>query len=142
MNAAGIASDRKQRWRLALVEVAIVVTMITLNLNGGSALAEELRAARPAHAALSSTSLADLENAFWICDHAATTGSAAADIGTCSAVYDALKERKFGGDFAELLRWWQDNKIARHAKLDEAYPGAAASERARTRANASPAPLR
>ena len=133
MKTATTASDSKQRWRLALAGVAILTLMIlALNLNGGGARAAEgLRQPTSANAALSNANIADLEDAFWGCDHAATTGSAAADVGTCSAVYDALKERKFGGDFAELLRWWQQHKVARHAKLTEVHHRTVA-ERART----------
>jgi hypothetical protein len=43
----------------------------------------------------------------------------------CSAVTEDLKRTKFGGDFAAMLSWWQQNKVAEHAALDAAndeYP--------------------
>jgi hypothetical protein len=64
-----------------------------------------------------SVKLADLEAAFWVCEYAATTRGAAS-IQTCTAVYDALKERKFGGDFARLLKWWQQNRVSEYRRLD------------------------
>ena len=65
--------------------------------------------------------LAALEKSFWVCDHAATTrrldsGTAA----TCSSLYEALKQRKFGGDFKALLAWWQQHKEAEHLALAKA----------------------
>lgn len=53
--------------------------------------------------------LADLETAFWVCEYAATTRGNA-NVENCAAIYSALKERKFGGDFEELLKWWQQNR--------------------------------
>ena len=61
-----------------------------------------------------------LEVAFWACDFVATTqGISETDVNGCGTIYDALKERKFGGDFAELHRGWQENKAARHEALIE-----------------------
>lgn len=64
--------------------------------------------------------LADLETAFWACEYAATTRGNA-NVENCTAIYSALKERKFGGDFEELLKWWQQNR-------ETAYRRIAASE--------------
>ena len=59
----------------------------------------------------------DLEEAFWVCDHTATTlGMDATPVSFCTAVYDELKARKFGGDFERLLGWWRQNKPAEHAR--------------------------
>jgi hypothetical protein len=66
---------------------------------------------------LETSTLADVEDAFWVCDYMATIGKAD-QVTTCAAVYDALKARKFGGDFDKLLLWWEQNKVAQHAKLD------------------------
>jgi len=112
--------DTKQYGFSALANTAALVAVaVALVCNGGSALAQEPQrapSAQPAH--LVSVRLADLEDAFWICDYTATTRRApAADIATCSAIYDALKERKFGGDFDKLLYWWQQNKVAQHERL-------------------------
>ena len=60
-----------------------------------------------------------LERAFWICDHRATThGVDATPVEACTAVFDALKEAKFGGDFGELLAWWRQNKLIEHTRLE------------------------
>jgi len=62
-------------------------------------------------------SAADLEEAFWVCDYTATTvGTGATPVDLCSAVYDELKARKFGGEFELLLAWWRQNKPAEHAR--------------------------
>jgi hypothetical protein len=60
--------------------------------------------------------LTDLESAFWVCDYLATTRGVS-DIGTCTAIYDALKERKFAGDFDRLVDWWRQNKGAQHQRM-------------------------
>ena len=68
-------------------------------------------------------SLKALEAEFWACDHTATTrGLAATDREACVANYEALKEAKFGGDFAALLAWWERNKVAEYAALAESRP--------------------
>ena len=60
-----------------------------------------------------------LERAFWVCDHRATThGVDATPVGACTAVFEALKENKFGGDFGELLAWWRQNKLVEHTRLE------------------------
>ncbi|MBI2315940.1 MAG: hypothetical protein HYU75_02620 [Betaproteobacteria bacterium] len=75
-------------------------------------------AAQSVAARLASVGLADLEEAFWVCDYtAATRGTAGSDISVCTAVYEAVKERKFEGDFDKLLDWWRQNKAARHDAL-------------------------
>ena len=62
--------------------------------------------------------LGELERAFWVCDHTATTqGIEATPIALCSAVFDALRDEKFGGDFTQLLSWWQQNKAIEHTRL-------------------------
>ena len=67
-------------------------------------------------AQVASVALPDLEEAFWVCDYIATTRGGA-DTVACAAVYEAIKEQKFGGDFDQLLDWWQRNKVARHEAL-------------------------
>jgi hypothetical protein len=66
---------------------------------------------------LTRVNLTDLETAFWACEYAATVGGNAT-IASCTAVYDALKERKFGGDFDGLLRWWQQNRVSEYRRLE------------------------
>ena len=61
-----------------------------------------------------------LERAFWLCDHRATVyGVDATPVAACTMVFEALKESRFGGDFGELLAWWQENKAVEHTKLDK-----------------------
>jgi hypothetical protein len=65
--------------------------------------------------------MAELEKGFWICDHVATTrsldGGAAM---TCSQLTEALKQRKFDGDFNAMLAWWRQHKPAEHLALAQA----------------------
>lgn len=86
--------------------------------------AAQVRASAPqAVEVLASTvSLADLENTFWACDHAATV-SGIMDARTaieCGTATEHLKLKKFGGDFNAMLGWWQQNKSARYQALDDA----------------------
>jgi hypothetical protein len=77
-----------------------------------------------------SISIATLEKQFWACDHAATNGLV--DLGTaiaCVVAMDQLKQRKFNGDFAAVLAWWQSNKAAEHLALDTAHRHATAQAR-------------
>jgi hypothetical protein len=69
-----------------------------------------------------SLTLQQLERTFWTCDYLATHFGTAGDTGTCASAYQLLKERKFGGRFDDLLRWWQDNKAVQHARLATARP--------------------
>ena len=66
---------------------------------------------------LASVNLTDLETAFWACEYAATVRGNA-NFASCTAVYDVLKERKFGGDFDGLLRWWQQNRVSEYRRLE------------------------
>ena len=61
----------------------------------------------------------DLEQLFWICDHAATTRMVdASERAVCGAVAEQLKMEKFGGDFEKMLNWWRKNKVVQHQNLD------------------------
>ena len=61
---------------------------------------------------------ADLEKAFWACDYFATTlGLDRTSVEFCGAVYEELKATKFGGDFEQLHKWWQDRKVEEHERL-------------------------
>ena len=94
------------------------LTALAAALALGSASAEQAIGAHSVAAQVASVDLAHLEEAFWICDYTATThGTGGNDIVICTAVYDAIKERKFGGDFDKLLDWWQQNKVSRHDEL-------------------------
>jgi hypothetical protein len=74
----------------------------------------------PAATGVAHPTLAALEDAFWVCDHAATTygvldmGTAA----TCAAATSDFRLRKFNGDFNAMLTWWQRNKVHRHQLLE------------------------
>ncbi|MES2956876.1 MAG: hypothetical protein V4792_01750 [Pseudomonadota bacterium] len=70
-----------------------------------------LAVALHAQTALAQPGLAELERAFWHCDRQAQTGLV--DIGTaadCSRSFEALKARKFDGNFTAMLAWWRVNK--------------------------------
>ncbi|MBC8119590.1 MAG: hypothetical protein H7X75_08460 [Burkholderiaceae bacterium] len=104
--------------RRALPVTAMVITSFGLLLgSGGNTFAQQSQrvlaapAAQPADAGLRV-----LESAFWVCDYVATTRGNS-DISTCTAVYEALKERKFAGDFDALVSWWQQNKVAQHRNV-------------------------
>lgn len=59
-----------------------------------------------------------LEHAFWRCDHAATHGALdGATASQCSVVTEAFKARRFGGNFAAMLAWWQSNRDAQYLAL-------------------------
>ena len=62
--------------------------------------------------------VSDLETAFWACDYAATTrGVLSTPVEICGALTEDFKRVRFGGDFAALLKWWQENKAAAHRNL-------------------------
>lgn len=63
---------------------------------------------------------AELERAFWDCDHAATKRLISpSEAGECSAATEAVL-RTFGGDFPTMLAWWQRNKAAEHLARERA----------------------
>lgn len=81
-------------------------------LVGGLAWAGPVQAPSPPNA---SQDMAELESMFWQCDYAAT--QSALDVGSaqaCVVVHDALRQRKFNGDFTQLLAWWHQHKAAAH----------------------------
>ena len=62
---------------------------------------------------LSAVAVDQLKRAYLHCDMLATQGLL--DFGviaTCSMVSEELKHRAFGGDFGQLLAWWQAEKHA------------------------------
>jgi hypothetical protein len=64
--------------------------------------------------------LAELEQAYWVCDYASTMTRL--DMGTamsCSVIIETLKRRKFDGNFEAMLVWWRENKEAQHSALDK-----------------------
>jgi hypothetical protein len=81
--------------------------------------ATRLDVPRPAEAQLASARDIDLEELFWLCDYAATAGMVdPSERAVCAAVTDQLKLERFGGDFEQMLRWWQANKSVRHQQLE------------------------
>lgn len=84
----------------------------------GASAQEQLNPQKSIEVSARASSFADLEKAFWICDHAATTNGV--DRGTavvCGAITEDLKVRKFNGDFDSMLAWWKQNKAAEHRAL-------------------------
>jgi len=103
----------------------------TLFSNAAAALlaaASLVAAATPARAQAgigAELRMAELERAFWACDHAATVGLI--DSGTaitCASLTDTLKVRKFNGDFNAMLAWWREHKQAEHLALETPAPTA------------------
>jgi hypothetical protein len=87
---------------------------------------EEARAAQRAATGAAQHTLADLEEAFWVCDHAATLYGVL-DMGTavaCAAATRDFRLRKFSGDFHAMLSWWQRSKARQHQLLDMRYGAA------------------
>jgi hypothetical protein len=82
------------------------------------ASAQERTNSTPSIAAVAFVGSADLEKAFWICDHAATNHGVDGGMGiACGVITEDLKVRKFNGDFNLMLAWWRQNKAAEHQAL-------------------------
>ena len=105
----------------------------TLFSNAAAALlvaASLVAAAAPAgaHAGIGAElRMAELEKAFWACDHAATVGRI--DSGTaitCGGLTETLKKRKFNSDFNAMLAWWRQHKETEHEALEAAHSHALA----------------
>ena len=82
--------------------------------------APRLDAPRPTETrVVASVEHVDLEEMFWLCDHAASAGRIDAnERAICGAITDALKTERFGGDFEKMLDWWRANRAVEHQKLD------------------------
>jgi len=79
----------------------------------GAALAT-LATAQPAFTDLDD---ATIEHAFWNCDVRSTQFVLEPGDGIlCERLTDALKQRRFGGDFTRFLAWWQERKAVEHAR--------------------------
>ena len=60
----------------------------------------------------------ELERAFWICDYIASTrGMQFVSLDLCATITDQIKTERFGGDYDEMVRWWQEHKPAQHLRL-------------------------
>lgn len=105
-----------RRLRLSVAVRVLVLALAASSLFDSAAAQDRVKTAAVRAAAMT---LPGLERAFWWCDHAATTrGVDSEDNVACTAVYDELKQRRFGGDFDQLLAWWRANKPAEHRKLE------------------------
>ena len=103
---------------IATSAAILAVALAATGARSTAAAAEVEPSQRVLHVAGTMLQLKDVEEAFWMCDHVATTrGVDATPAGFCSEVYDALKTHRFDGDFDELLEWWRLNKPAEHARL-------------------------
>src|SRR3954469_17278051 len=102
-------------WSAAACVLACTLTMAYFS----AAPAQQTRANEAAAAAApSQLSADDLERAFWLCDYIATErGVDSSPVALCTAVFDEVKNARFGGDFAALLDWWRLNKAVEHVKL-------------------------
>jgi hypothetical protein len=100
---------------------ALALALIGSGLTISASAQERVNSRHSIEVSARASSFADLEKAFWICDHAATTtgvdGGAAI---ACGAITEDLKMRKFSGDFDLMLVWWRKNKAAEHQALTTA----------------------
>jgi hypothetical protein len=100
----------------AAVTIMVGATLSWAFLMAGAE--ERLEANESAQAQAPHATSAELEKAFWICDHAATTRTIDTSMGiACSVITEELKVKHFNGDFEAMLAWWQENKPARHQAL-------------------------
>jgi hypothetical protein len=109
------AMNPSQR-KIHTMTIACALSVAALAAQSNAASADD--ATQVIRARVESLQVSDLEKAFWVCDHtAAVHGVHAAPVELCSAIYDALREHKFGGDFNGLLGWWQQNRHIEHSSL-------------------------
>ena len=107
--------------RITALALAHVFCLALAVYSAGAKPAEVANAREPLRLFSDSDEVDELEKMFWLCDHTATRhGVHAAPVELCSAVYYALRDQKFGGDFAELLSWWLTNKQNEHSALSRA----------------------
>jgi hypothetical protein len=106
------------------------IASFTITMAACAAMAQETPVSPPSDHEPRGAQLVEIERLFWLCDYVATTrGVHAAPVETCSAVTEALKNMKFGGDFMALLAWWHGNKPGEHARLAHVAAESAALER-------------
>ena len=109
-------NDRK-RYGSGIARVAAACALIVAS-HAGAVDTVRAEALASEGAPVERLSLAELEKAFWICDYRAIThGVESTPVALCTAVYDAVKEQKFGGDFSELLAWWREKRDVEHGVL-------------------------
>ena len=100
---------------LSVTKIVIAIGVVFGGFEGSIARDLQRIGAAPT-SELASAKLSDLETAFWVCDYVATTRGVS-DIAACTAVYEALKDRKFAGDFDALVAWWRQNKLTQHQNI-------------------------
>jgi len=110
---ATLATKQNSAFVAAILAASMVAA--TGSLQAASAPEPQRVSITPA-SRYATASMADLEKAFWVCDYLATT-EGIGDAQTCSAVSEALKERRFAGDLEGLLSWWRENKVVQHGKV-------------------------
>jgi hypothetical protein len=100
--------------------VALLAITAALGWQPSDAAAAPRRdAPQPAAAQPVSARDVDLEELFWLCDYAASTGMVdAEERAACGAATDQLRLEQFGGDSEQMLRWWRANKAVRHQQLE------------------------
>ena len=119
--------DSNKAGTLPGARIFVLALGAALAFSGTKSNAQEQRSVpHPAEIGGAYHTLADLETAFWVCDHAATifgvldVGAAAA----CAAATRDFRLRKFNGDFNAMLSWWRLNKAHQHQLLDMRYRAA------------------
>jgi hypothetical protein len=116
------AKDNKgSGYRATIVAGFLVLALSTAAAGAYVAFADQSNAPPAVSLVSAAQAPADLEGAFWVCDYVATNyGVHATPVASCMEATAALQERKFGGDFAQLLEWWGRNKATEHAKVQAA----------------------
>jgi hypothetical protein len=89
-----------------------------------AATAARLDSPGPAAARADGTMDVELEDAFWVCDYAATGAIIDPDErALCAAITEQLRRERFGGDFERMLDWWRANRGLQHRRLDREGAG-------------------
>ena len=108
-------------YRATIVAGVLVLALSTAAAGAYVAFADQHAAPQAVSVVSAARAPADLERAFWVCDYVATNfGVQATPVDSCMEATKALQDRKFGGDFAQLLEWWGRNKTTEHAKVQAA----------------------
>jgi hypothetical protein len=107
---------------------ALAALAATLGWNPVDATAaQRFEVPRAVEAQRASARDVDLEEVFWLCDYAASTGMVdPSERAACTVITDQLKLERFGGDFEQMLRWWQANRVVRHQQLERDEDSSAA----------------
>lgn len=85
----------------------------------GSNAKEQVNEPQAAEPVVPQYTLFQLEEVFWVCDHAsAVQGLDPETAAACVVATDEFRRRRFEGDFSAMLAWWHRNKAHRHRLLD------------------------